>query len=317
LTQRIRPHFALWRSLVGLSDEQAARMIRSDCVDVLVDLAGHTGNNRLPVFAWRPAPVQVAWLGYFASTGLSAIDYVLADVRCVPPQDEVQFAEKVWRLPETRYCFTPPFPAPEVTSLPALAAGHLTFGSFQKLTKLSNTTIDRWCAVLRALPTARFRIQSTQLALPTERERLVARFAARGVSHDRLSLHGAVRRHAYLAAHGEVDVLLDAFPFTGGSTTCEALWMGVPTATIEGHSMLTRQGSSLMRTVGLDDWVASDASSFVAMVIERTADLQRLAALRSALRGRAQASPLYDAPRFASHMADTLRTLAARIDSAT
>lgn len=309
LTARIRPHFSRWRSLIGLSDKLAAGMIRNDGVQVLVDLAGHTGNHRLPVFAWRPAPVQVSWLGYWASTGLQAIDYVLADGRCLPPEDEDQFVEKVCRLPETRYCFTPPAPAPDVTALPALTSGHLTFGSFQRVAKLSETTMDQWSAVLRALPTARFRIQNPQLVHAAERDALLARFARRGVSPDRIDLHAAVGRQAYLAAHGEIDVLLDTFPYTGGTTTCEALWMGVPTVTIEGRSMLTRQGASLMRTVGLDDWVAPDARTFVDSTLERVSDLHRLAALRISLRERARASPLYDAPRFAASLALALRSL--------
>ena len=310
LTARIRPHLAHWRSLVGLSDELAARTIRDDGIQVLVDLAGHTANNRLSVFAWRPAPVQVSWLGYFASTGLRSIDYLLADARCVPPEDEGQFVEKIWRLPEIRYCFTAPSPAPEVAPLPALAAGHLTFGTFQNLAKVSATAMDRWSAVLRALPTARFRIQSPQLAHAFERDRLLARFAARGIAADRIALHGATTRQAYLAAHAEVDVLLDTFPFTGGTTTCEALWMGVPTVTLEGHTMLTRQGASLMRTVGLDDWVAPDTHSFADIVLARAGDLPRLAALRLALRERARASPLFDAPRFAASLAQALHGMA-------
>jgi protein O-GlcNAc transferase len=141
-------------------------------------------------------------------------------------------------------------------------------------------------------------------------QRRLARFAARGVSADRIDLHGAAPRQAYLAAHGEVDVILDTLPFTGGTTTCEALWMGVPTVTIEGRTMLTRQGASVMFTVGLDDWVARDARSFVDTVLARVTDLQQLAALRLALRERAQASPLYDAPRFAAGLAQALRKLA-------
>jgi predicted O-linked N-acetylglucosamine transferase (SPINDLY family) len=314
LTARIRPHLAQWRSLVGLSDALAARTIRDDGIQVLVDLAGHTAHNRLPIFAWRPAPVQVSWLGYFASTGLRSIDYLLADARCLPPQDEGQFVETVWRLPEIRYCFTPPSPAPEVAPLPALAAVHLTFGTFQNLAKVSATAIDRWSAVLHALPTARFRVQSPQLAHAFERDRLLARFAARGVTPDRVALHGATTRQAYLAAHAEVDVLLDTFPFTGGTTTCEALWMGVPTVTLEGTTMLTRQGASLMRTVGLDEWVAPDARSFADVALARAGDLPRLAALRLALRERARASALFDAPRFAARLAQALHGMASSSD---
>lgn len=310
LTARIRPCFARWRSLVGLSDSDAAQKIRNDGVQVLIDLAGHTANNRLPVFAWRPAPVQVSWLGYFASTGLRAIDYVLADARCLPEEDENQFIEEVWRLPKTRYCFTPPAAAPAVTALPALTAGYLTFGSFQNLAKVSEPTVDEWSSVLRALPTARFRIQSPQLAHAFERERLLARFAARGVSVGRLDLYPAAPREAYLAAHRQVDVLLDTFPFTGGTTTCEALWMGVPTVTKEGHTMLSRQGAALMRTIGLGEWVAKDARRLVETVVERVTDLPRLATLRRTLREHVLSSPLYDAPRFAADLASTLRRLA-------
>lgn len=310
LTDRIRPHFALWRSLVGLSDETAAKLIREDGIQILIDMAGHTAYNRLPVFSWRPAPLQLSWLGYWATTGLRAIDYVLADDRCLPPQDEDQFIEKVWRLPHTRYCFTPPSPSPDVSVLPALTAGFLTFGSFQRLEKISDETIEHWAAVLHAVPCSRFRLQSRSLDYPFEQHRLLARFLAAGVSTDRISLHGEMPRMEYLAAHKHVDVILDTYPYTGGTTTCEALWMGVPTVTFEGQTMLTRQGASIMGTLGLHPWVARDAKSFVEIATRQTADLERLNELRIALRARMKSAPLCDAPRFAADFAHALHHLA-------
>ncbi|MBI3368898.1 MAG: tetratricopeptide repeat protein [Burkholderiales bacterium] len=312
LTERIQPHFRAWRSLVGMVDETAARTVHDDGIHVLLDLVGHTGRNMLSMLAWRPAPVQASWLGYFASTGLAEVDYVIADPHCLPAEDEGQFVERVWRLPETRYCFTPPREAPPAAPLPALATGQLCFGSFQNMAKLNAATIERWSEVLRALPTATLRIQSPQLDSPTQREVLESRFQVHGIGRDRLRLLGAVPREAYLAAYAEVDVVLDTAPYTGGTTTCEALWMGVPTLTMDGHTMLTRQGASILRLAGLDDWVVRDGESFAARACALVSDLPRLAALRGSLRDQVARSPLFDAPRFAIDLAQALKGMWAR-----
>ena len=310
VTARLRPHFAGWVSIVGMNDESAARRIRDDGIQVLIDLAGHTANNRLPVFAWRPAPVQVTWLGYLASTGLSTIDYVLADRVSISEARQVQFSEKVWYLPNSLYCFTVPEAAPEVGPLPALDSGQVTFGSFQRMNKVSDGTLAVWGRIIEGVPGARIRLQNKQLGDPRARPRIIERLQRFGIPSDRLILAGPVpSRSEYLAGHGQVDIVLDTFPYPGITTTCEALWMGVPTLTLAGDSLLSGQGASLLHCVGLDDWVASDLDDYVHRAVSHAADLNQLAVLRAGLRGRARRSPLFDTPRFARDLEDGLHEM--------
>jgi protein O-GlcNAc transferase len=299
LTARIRPHFRTWRAIAQLDDASAARLIHDDGIDVLLDLAGHTAHNRLPVFAWKPAPVQASWLGYFASTGVAAIDYLLADAVSVPPGHADRFSETVLHLPDTRLCFTAPSAAIAVSPLPALARGHLTFGCFQNLTKVTDAVLALWQGVFAQLPGARLFMQSRQLNEPDARQAMLARLGAIGLGPERVTLEGYAPREAYLAAHQHIDIVLDTFPYPGGTTTCEALWMGVPTLALAGTTMLARQGASLLGCAGLGDWVAHDARDYTAMALARAADLPALAALRAGLRAQVLASPLFDAARFA------------------
>lgn len=306
LTQRIKPHFAAWKQLTGMSDATAASMIHGDGMHVLIDLAGHTAQNRLAVFAWRPAPLQIGWLGYWASTGMSSIDYVLADPLTVMPVQEGDFSEKIWRLPHTRMCFSPPDAAPEVTALPALHNGFVTFSSFQNLFKLNDSVLSLWAKVMHALPTARLRLQNKQMNSPSERFDLQRRLQEHGIDLDRVSIYGPSGRVAYFAAHSEVDIILDTFPYSGGTTTCEALWMGVPTLTLVGSTMLSRQGMSLLGCAGLDDWIADDGDAYVRLALEHATDVTGLAQLRSGLRERVRESPLFDGQLFARHFENAL-----------
>ncbi len=301
LTRRMRSHFVGWKSLAGMNDEAAARLIRADGVHVLLDLSGHTKHNRLPIFAWRPAPVQATWLGYFASTGIAEMDYLLADPVSVPESCQGHFTEQVWYLPETRLCFSPPAASEElaVTPLPALANGYVTFGCFQKLDKINEAVIAVWGRVLQALPQSRLYLQNRALESPVIREQLQRQLAQSGIAPERVRLEKAVPRKEYLAAHAEIDIILDTFPFPGGTTTCEALWMGVPTMTLAGNTMLARQGASLLSCAGLADWVATDEEGYVATAVAHATDLAQLALLRAGLREQVLASPLFDGPRFA------------------
>jgi predicted O-linked N-acetylglucosamine transferase (SPINDLY family) len=316
LTERIRPLFAGWRAIAGLDDGAAARLIRQDGIHVLFDLSGHTAGNRLETFARRPAPVQACWLGYFASTGLAEMDYLLADETGAPEDERRWFTEQVVLLPETRLCFTVPAEAPPVTPLPALSGGGVTFGCFQNLTKLDDGVLDLWAEILAGLPGARLRVQNRQLDDAGAAAALRERLARRGVTEERLLLCGSMARAAYLAAYSEVDMVLDTFPYPGGTTTCEALWMGVPTLTLAGGSLLGRQGASLLTAAGLADWIAADAAEYKAKALARAADLPGLAALRQGLRAHVRASALFDAPRFARHFEALLRELWAKRQSA-
>ena len=301
LTERIKPRFGAWRPIYGKPDEAAARMIHSDAIHVLIDLSGHTSDNRLPIFAWKPAPVQVSWLGYFASTGVPTIDYLIADPWTLPQTGEAHFTEKIWRLPQTRMCFTVPDVEISVSPLPALANGHLTFGCFNSLLKMNDAVVALWARVLASVPDSRLFLKAKQLHEPSARQSTIERFVAHGIAAERLILEGPSSRSDYLATYSRVDIALDPFPYTGGTTSVEALWMGVPVLTLAGDRLLSRQGVGLLMNAGLPDWVAADADNYVALALSHATDPPRLAALRSGLRQQVLSSPVFDAQSFARH----------------
>lgn len=306
VTARLRPHFDTWRVIRDLKDEQVARTISNDGIDILVDLGGHTSENRLAVFAWRPAPLQLTWLGYFATTGMADIDYIVADDQCVPPQADEYFSEKVWRLPDTRLCMTPPVTAPllPVAPLPALSAGHVTFGSFQARTKITSGVLSVWARVLAAVPGARLRLQIPTTDVASIREEFLRQLDAAGLDRQRVSLTAGTGWEAYLASYQHVDMVLDTFPYPGGTTTADASWMGVPTLTMAGSTMLSRQGAGMMHCLGLDNWIANSEDAYVAKAAAFASDLPALAGLRAGLRDRAARSPLFDARRFTANLQD-------------
>jgi protein O-GlcNAc transferase len=301
LTARIRPRFAAWKPLVGMDDEVAAHLIHNDGMHILIDLSGHTSHNRLPVFARKPAPVQVTWLGYFASTGMAEMDYLIADRESVPESCRESFTETVWYLPETRWCFSPPVSDKElaVAPLPALHNGYITFGCFQNLAKLNDEVLAVWGRILQALPLSRLRLQNPQNNSPALREELQRRLARQGIAPERVMFEKPVPRLDYLAAHAHIDIILDTFPFSGATTTCEALWMGVPTVTLAGNTMVARQGVSLLTCAGLTNWIAANVEDYVAKAVAYATDVEKLACLRAGLRQQVLSSPLFDGPRFA------------------
>lgn len=306
LTTRIQPFFKAWKPIVELSDADAAKLIHADGVHVLLDLSGHTGKNRLPVFAWRPAPAQASWLGYFATTGVAEMDFLLADETGVPEQHHAHFTEAIRYLPDTRLCFSAPQADVPVSTLPALKSGHITFGCFQNLAKIGNSVLALWADILNALPDARLRLQSKQLIDTEVAAQLVTRLGQHGINPTRVALHGFSTRATYLAAHAEVDILLDTFPFPGGTTTCEALWMGVPTVTLAGDTLIFRQGASLLSASGLNEWITNTPSEYVERTVALASDLPKLSALRATLREQVLTSPLFDAPRFARNFEKAL-----------
>ncbi len=307
--QQIQTLVKCWRSAIGLSDSALAHQIREDKIDILFDLSGHTANSRLAMFAWKPAPVQVSWLGYFATTGVAAVDYFLADPWTLPASEEAFFTEQIWRLPETRLCFTAPDANVDVAPLPALLNGHITFGCFNNLTKMNDAVIALWARILLALPHSKLFLKSQQIGEQLQREDILVRFSKCGVAADRLILEDYGPRAEYLAAYNNVDIGLDPFPFPGGTTTVEALWMGIPVLTMEGSSFIARQGVGLIMNAGLPQWIAKDPEDYVAKALGFASDLSALAALRSGLRQQVIASPIFDAPRFADHFQAALRAM--------
>ncbi|PTD97355.1 O-linked N-acetylglucosamine transferase family protein [Pseudothauera lacus] len=306
LTEQLKASFAAWHPLYGLDDEQAAARIHADGVHVLIDLSGHTAHHRLGVFSRKPAPVQLTWPGYFATTGLEEIDWFLADPVTAPAEDEGYFTERVWRLPDTRLCFTPPVDAPPVAPLPLLVNGYPTYGCFQNLNKLTDDVLQLWSRVLSTIPQARLRVQSHQLRNEGAMERLRKRLVAAGIATERVDLHPPSGRQSYLRAHAEVDAILDTFPYTGGTTTCEALWMGVPTLTLQGGTLIGRQGASILEAAGLPDWVAQSEEDYVAKAATLIADSEVLSRLRGSLREQLLRTALFDTPRFARNLEQAL-----------
>jgi protein O-GlcNAc transferase len=299
LTERIRPHFSKWVPLTGLTDQHAAQLIRGLGVHILVDLSGHTTHNRLPMFALRPAPLQATWLGYFATTGVEAIDFLIADPWSLPPVEEHLFTEKIWRLPNTRLCLTAPTEAIHVNPLPAPGTGNITFGCFNNLNKINDDVVALWSRVLLSVPRSRLLLKGRQFQDPQVVEDFFDKFAVHGISREQLKFEGPSSRVAYFEAYHRVDIGLDPFPFPGGTTTAESLWMGVPVLTLSGKHFLSRQGVSLMAASGLKDWIAEDADDYVAKAVAHASNLDALAGLRQLLRGQVLASPLFDANAFA------------------
>ena len=309
VTERIKACCTAWNSTLDLSDEKLARKIHDDCIDILICLSGHTALNRLPMFAWKPAPIQINWLGYFPTTGVSAVDYVIADPWVPPQADEQYFTEQIYRLPETYVCFTPPDFEVPIVPLAALSVGHVTFGSFNNLLKISDDVVALWARVLLAVPDSRLFLKTKQLSSAGAKQAMQDRFAAHCIGADRLILEGDSPRAELLAAYQQVDIALDPFPLPGGTTSVEALWMGVPVLSLVGERFMSHIGKSILQNAGLPDWIATDADDYVARSVSYAGDLPRLAALHDGLRAQVLASPLFDAPRFARHFEAALRAM--------
>ncbi len=305
VTARLRALADRWHDAQGLDDAQVAALIAAEGVDIAIDLAGHTASNRLLALARRPAPVQMTWLGHPGTTGLSAVDWRLTDAVADPLGAEAHHAEELLRLPQGFLCWQPPADAPA----PALPpAGTITFGSFNLLPKLSEPTLAAWGRLLAVVPGSRLLLKSRSLVDPGVRGALLARLAALDVAADRVELVGWAASHReHLALYGRVDIALDPFPYNGTTTTCEALWMGVPVVTLAGDRHAARVGASLLAQVGLGELVADSVAGYVAIAADLARDSARRSRLRATLRGRMAASPLCDGPGFAGRFEAALR----------
>jgi len=302
VTAELRALCEGWTAVAAMGDAQLAERIRQDRIDILLDLNGHTEHGRLALFARRPAPLQASWLGYFATTGLREIDWRIGDPWMTPPDEAAHFTEKIWRLPDCGFCFAPPADAPVVSPLPAEAGGHATYACFNNLAKMNDEVVALWSRILREDGTARLLLKSRQLASEDMRQSVLARYAVQGIGPERLLLEPAGAYLDYLQACARVDLALDPFPFTGGATTADALWMGVPVLTLAGDRYVAHQGESMLHSVGLSGWIAPDRDAYVRMALSLAADRSALAQLRARLRAQAAASPLFDAQRYARNL---------------
>ena len=314
MTGRLRALADHWLSTVGLSDEALAARIRADGIDILVDLAGHTAHNRLAVFARRPAPVQASWLGYPNTTGLRSIGYRLVDAVTDPEGEADALAtETLIRLEGGFLCYRPPAEAPEPGPPPSLESGIVTFGSFNNPAKLSESTLDLWAELLKRLPAARLLLKGQSFGDAGTAAITRERFAGRGVDGGRLELVARIADAAgHLGAYRRLDIALDPIPYNGTTTTCEALWMGVPVVTLLGDRHAGRVGASLLGALGLGELVGRDREGYLGIAAALAADPARLAALRSGLRARMAGSRLCDAPAFARAVEAAYRAMVGR-----
>jgi predicted O-linked N-acetylglucosamine transferase (SPINDLY family) len=297
VTARLRGLADEWRDIAGVPDEDAARLIRDDGIDILVDLSGHTLGNRLLLFARKPAPVQMTWLGYWGGTGMAAMDYRITDPYADPEGGaDGRYREQLLRLPHSKWCYLPPAAMPECNALPAQSTGHVTFGSLSTFDRVSTETIRAWALLLHRVPESRLRV----LAAPggESLDRMLEIFDAAGVDAGRLDLVGQLPVDAYLRQFLEIDIALDTFPRNGATTTCDCLWMGVPMVSRSGSSDVSRAGLCLLSNLELERLVARSWEEYVDIAARLAADLPALAQLRAGLRQRMAASPLLDAQAF-------------------
>ena len=313
---RIKSAFTQWRDILDETDQRVADTMAADDLDVLLDLSGHTTGNRIGVLMRRPARRQVSWLGYFGTTGLPFVDAVIADPHCVPPQETRFFTERLLYLPHSRLCLTPPANAPEVVPEPPMASlPWITFGCFQNASKINDSVLALWQRVLDAVPASVLRLQNGRFDEEQQVLRMRERLRAAGIDLRRVFISSNLAREHYLGQYAEVDVLLDTFPYPGGTTTAEAIWMGVPTLALATPGMLGRQGQAMLENVGLSDWVAQSEDAYVAkaadLVRHRAVAVERLRTLRRDLRETARRSPLFDAVRFAGDLEALLRDFSA------
>lgn len=306
LTSRIKPMFEEWLPICTKSDFDAARLIHQKNIDILIDLSGHTPYNRLSVFAYKPAQIQVSWLGYFATTGLPEMDYILGDPYSIPENEQNHFTEKVWNLPETRLCFTPPSENIDILPLPALKNAYVTFGNFSNLTKINEAVIKTWSTILKHVPNSKLFLKSKQLSSQKAVLDIQNQFANHGITKNRLILEGTSSRVEYLKSYNKIDMVLDTFPFPGGTTSSESLWMGVPVLTLAGDRLISHQGESIAYNTQQSEWIANSLTDYINKAVDFASDIESLSTLRSNLRDRLPHTPLFNSNQFAKNFEDAL-----------
>lgn len=307
--EKIKRHADHWRRTVDFGDLELVDRIRADEIDILVDLSGHTAGNRLSCFAHKPAPVQATWAGYVGTTGLDAMDWLIADRFHVPPELEAYHRERVYRMPNGYICYEPFIMAPAVGPLPALKNGYVTFCAYANPAKINGSVIAAWARILAGSPGARLRLRYKWLDAQLNIDRIHESFAQHGIAAERIKLEPGADVKTMMASYNENDICLDSFPYSGGVTTCEALWMGVPVVTLPGNRFESRHSFSHLSNAGLTETTARDLDDYVRIAIELAADLPRLSDMRLNLRPRMAASPLCDADRFARDLETAFRTM--------
>jgi protein O-GlcNAc transferase len=311
VTKRIQEYADQWLNIAGISDQKATELIQKDEIDILVDLAGHTANNRILVFARKPSPIQISWIGYPATTGLATMDYKIVDNYTDPAGMTEQFyTEQLIRLPESFLCYLSDPDSPEVGSLPSLTTGYVSFGSFNNFTKITPEVIAVWAKILKVVHNSHLVLKATSFSDRMTRDYALSMFSECGIEGHRIKLSSwlpSIREHLNLYDH--VDIALDTFPYNGTTTSCEAMWMGVPVITLAGKTHASRVGESLLSNVGLKNLIANTQDEYVDITVKLASDVKGLQTLREGLRDMMKHSPLTDAKRFTANLEKCYRKI--------
>lgn len=307
VTQQLRSHAHAWRDISGKSDADVDRIIAEDRIDILIDLAAHTPGNRLLLFARKPAPVQMTYLSYPSTTGIAGIDYRITDRYLDPRDDEPgKYTERSLYLPRTYWCYGPPAEAPTVTGLPVNGKKYITFGCLNAIRKASDDALLSWAGILQRVPDSRLLLLASE---GSTRTRIMNVFAREGIAADRIQFVGYRGIVDYFQTYHQIDIAIDPFPYTGGTTTCDALWMGVPVITLAGKLAVHRGGVSILSNLGMPEMIAHSLEQYISIAAALAGDIQRLAEIRNGLRDRMKASRLMDAPQFASDLESLYRSV--------
>ncbi|WP_415893348.1 tetratricopeptide repeat protein [Neptuniibacter sp. PT8_73] len=293
VSEELKPHFVKWTKIAGAADKEVAHAIYEDRINILIDLSGHTAQNRLPLFAWKAAPIQISWMGFFASSGVEEIDYFIGDQWNFPEGIQQYYVEKAWRL-NTSSCFSPPKVKIEVECLPALENGYITFGCFHKVAKLNNDVLALWSDILHSVPNSKLIVKDTAFVDSSISDDLKQRLKSLGIDADRIICEVGESREAYFSSYNRVDLCLDPFPFNGGTVNMESLWMGVPFVSLLGQDRISRRGAATLYKAGLDEFVAESTEEYIEIVKRVCTDINALSDLRKELRHRALDSSLYN-----------------------
>jgi len=304
ITERLKSFASRWQSIAGMNDERAAGMIRADQIDILIDLSMHSAHNRLPMFGRKPAPLQISYLGYCGAAGLSTIDYRLSDPYLDDAQTEMHYLEKTLYLPRTYWCYQPAGESPDSGALPADATSRITFGCLNNFAKVSLPTQSLWARILRDVKNSRLLIYSQ----PGDHlKEFTSRFSSWGVEPGRFEFVGRQTWEQYMARYNQIDIALDPFPYGGGITTCDALWMGVPVVSLVGKLSVGRSGKSILSNVGLPNLIAQSEKQYQSIAVDLASNLPRLRELRAGLRESMRKSPLGDAATFTRDLESVYR----------
>jgi protein O-GlcNAc transferase len=308
LSDRVKAASSFWRDVNGIPDDKLAKIILGDKIDILFDLTGHFSENRLLLFARKPAPIQVSWAGYVGTTGLSAMDYLLSDIHSTPLDEEKYYSEQIIRM-AAWICYEPPAYAPEVGPSPFKKNGHMTFSSFCNPAKINEEVISVWAIIMNKIEGSCLIIKYKGIDSAANIKRLRTKFEAQGIDKSRLTLEGKSSHVDLLARYNDVDITLDTFPYSGGLTTFESLWMGVPVISVPGKTFASRHSLSHLSTIGLPELVAKDKDDYVRLTVELAKDAERMVELRVGLRSRMANSPICDGDKFSRNFTTLMKKI--------